>query len=42
MVALAGKVLVLKAGAVEAFGPRDEVLRALRRPNPNLAAVNRA
>ena len=42
MVALAGKVLVLKAGAMDAFGPRDEVLRALRRPNPNLAAVNRA
>lgn len=42
MVALAGKVLVLKTGAIEAFGPRDEVLRALRRPNPNLAAVNQA
>ena len=40
MVSLADKVLVLAAGAIDAFGPRDEVLRALRRPN--LAAVNRA
>jgi PrtD family type I secretion system ABC transporter len=33
IMALADKVLVLKAGAVEAFGPRDEILRTLRRAN---------
>ena len=33
IMALADKVLVLKAGAVEVFGPRDEVLRTLRRAN---------
>ena len=33
IMALADKVLVLKAGGVEAFGPRDEVLRTLRRAN---------
>ena len=33
IMALADKVLVLKAGAAEAFGPRDEVLRTLRRGN---------
>ena len=33
IMALADKVLILKAGAVEAFGPRDEILRTLRRAN---------
>ena len=33
IMALADKVLVLKAGAVEAFGPRDEILGTLRRAN---------
>ena len=33
IMALADKVLVLKAGAVEAYGPRDEILRSLRRAN---------
>ena len=33
IMALADKVLVLRAGGVEAFGPRDEVLRTLRRAN---------
>ena len=33
IMALADKVLVLKAGGVEAFGPHDEILRSLRRAN---------
>ena len=33
IMALADKVLVLKAGAAEAYGPRDEILRSLRRAN---------
>ncbi len=33
VMALVDKVLVLKAGAIDAFGTRDEILRTLRRAN---------
>ena len=33
VMALVDKVLVIKAGAMEAFGPRDEILPRLRRAN---------
>ena len=37
VMALVDKVMVLKAGAIDAFGTRDEILRTLRRAN--IAAV---
>jgi ABC-type protease/lipase transport system fused ATPase/permease subunit len=32
LLGLADKVLLLRAGAVEAFGPRDEIMARLSRP----------
>jgi ABC-type protease/lipase transport system fused ATPase/permease subunit len=37
VMALVDKVMVLKAGTIDAFGTRDEILRTLRRAN--IAAV---
>ena len=39
VMAMVDKVMVLKAGAIDAFGTRDEILRTLRRAN--IAAVGR-
>jgi len=39
VLAVADKMLILQDGATQAFGPRDEVLAALKKANSQVAAT---